>query len=78
MSKHALWPAIWFWPSIFEHTTHADKRKSKAKHLLLIVPGGLLLIISHLFMGDVGKRSKSKLRYEKYFCSSHTEHHWRC
>jgi hypothetical protein len=41
MSKHALWSATWFWPSIFAHTTHADKRKSKAKDLLLIVPGGV-------------------------------------
>jgi hypothetical protein len=55
--------------------------------IVMIGPGGLLLVVlSHLYVVPVSvwrvglqkKYITNKLECEKCFCSSHTEHHWRC
>ncbi len=92
---------IGFWLNITVQVAATGKRSSDALHLqkknecnkvdlTMISPGGLLLVVPHLFavpnsqfqfvgVGFPKKKKKSKLGCEKYLQQSvsHTEHHWR-
>jgi hypothetical protein len=87
-SKHArLAQQNGFGPEFLHSFLRLVKGTAKPKDWLdsLIGPGGLLLVVSHLFAVPVlvlwlglEKSKLLNLDVRNIFAGSHTEHHWRC